>query len=68
MNPDNTSSTRRKKISAEDSRPSAQGIGYFGVAFLAFIFGSIFLLDLNVLYAHAAQLCNRLKAKKQSNC
>ena len=68
VNPDNTSSTRRKKVSAEDSRPSAQGIGYFGVGFLAVIFGGIFLLDLNVLYAHAAELCRRLKAKGQSDC
>ena len=68
MNPDNTSSTRRKKESAQDSRPSAQGIGYLGIGSLAFIFGGILLLDLNVLWAHAATLCKRLHATARPHC
>ncbi|KAK7098206.1 uncharacterized protein [Littorina saxatilis] len=68
VDPDNTSSTRRKKESAEDSRPSAQGIGYFGVAFLIAIFGGIFLMDLNIFVAHAANFWRYIKSKNTSDC
>ncbi|XP_076471747.1 uncharacterized protein LOC143301387 [Babylonia areolata] len=67
VNPQNTSSTRRKKISVEDSRPSAQGIGFFGVGFLICIFGGIFLMDLNVLYVHVAKLCKSMKAQSSQS-
>jgi hypothetical protein len=61
VDPDNTSSTRRKKESAEDSRPSAQGIGYFGLAFLCVVFGGIFLMDINILLTQCHDLFKRLK-------
>ncbi|KAL8619009.1 hypothetical protein ACOMHN_018391 [Nucella lapillus] len=67
VNPQNTSSTRRKKISAEDDRPSAQGIGFFGIGFLIVIFGGIFLMDANVLYIHAIRLCKGVKGNNQSD-
>ncbi|XP_025087009.1 uncharacterized protein LOC112559803 [Pomacea canaliculata] len=60
VDPDNTSSTRRKKISVEDNRPSAQSIGYVGVVIMAVVFGGIILLDLPVLISHGKDLVVRL--------
>ncbi|KAK6173231.1 hypothetical protein SNE40_016720 [Patella caerulea] len=36
----------RKKISVQDERPSASGIGYIGVVVLILVFGSIIALDI----------------------
>ena len=45
----NTSSYRRRLISAKDDRPSAQGIGYIGVIILVSVIGSIVVMDLGTL-------------------
>ncbi|XP_061170661.1 uncharacterized protein LOC133180093 [Saccostrea echinata] len=37
---------KARKISATDVRPSAKNVGMIGVAFMAFVFGGIVVLDL----------------------
>ncbi|KAK7475277.1 hypothetical protein BaRGS_00033508 [Batillaria attramentaria] len=68
VNPQNTSSTRRKKESAEDSRTSAQGIGFVGVAFMAIVFGGILLLDLNVFISGVSDIYKAFRRRGQSDC
>lgn len=55
------SSTIRKKESANDSRPSAKGIGAVGVLFIIFVFGGIVLLDLHSLYLYISKHYQRKK-------
>ncbi|XP_076439632.1 uncharacterized protein LOC143279472 [Babylonia areolata] len=45
----NLSATTRKKNSAPDHRPSAQGLGVVGVLVIVFVIGSIVALDFTVL-------------------
>ncbi|XP_076447114.1 uncharacterized protein LOC143284298 [Babylonia areolata] len=52
----NLSSTRRKKISAEDDRPSAQTVGYFGVAIIVATGLGIVILDSGALYRDIKKL------------
>ena len=50
ISPSNTSAATRKKTCAEDSRPSAAGVGYVGAALLCSILGGLVLLDLSTLF------------------
>ena len=43
------SSTRRKKTSATDDRPSSASMGAVAVAFMGAVFGAIVLMDLSSL-------------------
>ncbi|XP_045190910.2 uncharacterized protein LOC123547715 [Mercenaria mercenaria] len=52
----NTSAAINKLTSAEDNRPSAVGVGFVGVGLLTAVFGSLFLMDLNLLYAGIKEL------------
>ncbi|XP_046329749.2 uncharacterized protein LOC124113445 [Haliotis rufescens] len=63
----NTSAAQRKLISVMDDRPSSQSIGYIGVVFLSLVFGSIIILDLNVLVSHTNNLVKKLKTPTSSN-
>ncbi|XP_067655238.1 uncharacterized protein [Haliotis asinina] len=63
----NTSAAQRKLISVMDVRPSAQSIGYIGVVFLSIVFGSIIILDLNVLVSHTNNLLKSLKRTGSSD-
>ncbi|XP_052091479.1 uncharacterized protein LOC127728247 isoform X3 [Mytilus californianus] len=48
----NLSSTVNKRISAKDSRPSAQKLGMLGIVFLSLIVGGIILADITSLPRH----------------
>ncbi|KAL8616806.1 hypothetical protein ACOMHN_017843 [Nucella lapillus] len=50
------SSVRRKKVSAEDDRPSAQTVGYFGVAIIIATAVGIVILDSGALYRDVKRL------------
>lgn len=63
----NTSAAQRKLISVMDDRPSSQSIGYIGVVFLSLVFGSIIILDLNVLVSHTNNLVKKLKTPTSSD-
>lgn len=52
------SSYVRSKTCAEDKRPSAATVGYFGIVFIAVPFGLIFLLDLRSIFAQMRDTAN----------
>ena len=54
------SSTRRKKESAKDDRPSAQFVGYLGIALIATFFISIVALDIGALYNDVLTLISNI--------
>ncbi|KAK3085432.1 hypothetical protein FSP39_003226 [Pinctada imbricata] len=54
-------SSINKKISADDPRPSAQGIGYIGALILVFVVGGIIALDAPVLFAEIKTALRRLR-------
>ncbi|KAK7494650.1 hypothetical protein BaRGS_00014048, partial [Batillaria attramentaria] len=56
----NLSSSTRRKSSAPDDRPSAQGIGAVGVAVLVSVVASIVILDLSTLIADVKMAARRL--------
>ncbi|GFO47636.1 sushi, von Willebrand factor type a, egf and pentraxin domain-containing protein 1 [Plakobranchus ocellatus] len=56
------SATKRKYISVNDQRPSAQTVGYFGVCIVAVTFTGIFLLDITSLGRDIMQLVNDCKS------
>ncbi|XP_060561869.1 uncharacterized protein LOC132721530 [Ruditapes philippinarum] len=53
-----TSAAERKLTSAEDNRPSVIGMGYVGILVLTAVFGSLVLLDLNVIFARIKDFCS----------
>ena len=55
------SSVRRKKTSAEDNRPSAQTVGYFGVAIIVVLAIGILVLDAGALYRDLSNLVTSCK-------
>lgn len=59
----NLSSTLRRKTSAQDDRPSAQGIGYIGIAFLCAVFGGLILMDLGSLVSQFGILYRNLTGR-----
>ncbi|GFN76253.1 hypothetical protein PoB_000275900 [Plakobranchus ocellatus] len=59
LNTSELSKTKRKFESASDERPSSAFVGYFGVAFLVSVFGSIICADLLTFFG------NRKRQKKQ---
>lgn len=61
VNKSSLSSTIRKKESANDSRPSAKGIGAVGVLFIVFVFGGIVFMDLHSLYLFISKHYRRKK-------
>ena len=61
VEPSNTSAALRKKISAEDNRPSAVGVGYMGAGLMGFVFGGLFLLDAHVVIEGIAQIVKLIK-------
>ena len=61
VNASSLSSTVRRLTSAEDTRPSAQSIGYLGVGFIVVILGSIVVIDLNGLVRDVKVLVRNLK-------
>lgn len=67
VNKSSLSSTIRKKESANDSRPSAKGIGAVGVLFIVFVFGGIVFMDLHSLYLFFFKTLSKKKkiGKKQ---
>nr|XP_034327524.1 uncharacterized protein LOC105341886 [Crassostrea gigas] len=52
------SSYVRSKTCADDKRPSAATVGYFGIVFIAVPFGLIFLLDLRSIFAQMRDTAN----------
>ena len=61
VNASSLSSTVRRLTSAEDTRPSAQSIGYLGVCLIVVILGSIVVIDLNGLVRDLKVLVRNLK-------
>lgn len=59
----NTSAAIRKKISVEDNRPSAVGVGYVGVGLMAFVFGGLVLLDSHIVFQGIKKLVELIKAR-----
>ncbi|ESP00046.1 hypothetical protein LOTGIDRAFT_158272 [Lottia gigantea] len=59
------SKTVRKRTSAPDPRPSAQTVGYFGVAIISGIFIGIFILDAGALFTDLKMLVHVLKEAKR---
>ncbi|KAK3777127.1 hypothetical protein RRG08_055871 [Elysia crispata] len=53
----------RRKTSAEDSRQSAQSVGYVGVIMLALTFGSIFVMDVPSLWYNLKGRSSFVKAR-----
>ena len=62
MEPSNTSAAIRKKTCAEDDRPSALGVGYVGAGVMSIVFGGLFLLDAQVLFAGIKKIVCMFKA------
>ena len=61
VNIKNLSSTRRKKISVMDSRPSSQSIGAFGALVIASIVVVFFAFDFSILVGHIRNAQQRLQ-------
>ena len=55
------SATKRKYISVNDQRPSAQTVGYFGVCVVAVTFSGIILMDITSLARDIMELVNACK-------
>ena len=62
MEKTNLSAVRRKKTSAEDNRPSAQTVGYFGVAIIIATMVGIIVLDAGALYRDFSNLLASCKS------
>ena len=61
VDPSNTSAALRKKISAEDNRPSAVGVRYMGAGLMGTVFGGLFLLDAHVVIQGIEQIVKLIK-------
>ena len=61
VNIKNLSSTRRKKISVMDNRPSSQSIGAFGALVIASIVVVFFAFDFSILVGHIRNAQQRLQ-------
>ncbi|GFS12170.1 sushi, von Willebrand factor type A, EGF and pentraxin domain-containing protein 1 [Elysia marginata] len=61
VNEREVSATKRKYISVNDQRPSAQTVGYFGVCIVAVTFSGIFLMDIGSLARDIIELVNACK-------
>ena len=59
------SSYKRKKISAPDDRKSSNTIGYFGIAFIATVFGLLVIADVTKLIRFIHGVCSRRKCKRK---
>ena len=57
----NTSAALRKKTSAEDNRPSAQGVGYMGAGMMGTVFGGLFLLDVQGMIQGIVKIIKAIK-------
>ena len=60
INKDVTSKSRRKLISVDDTRPSAQGVGLVGVVVLSLILAGIVMCDAPHLF-HVLETFKRLE-------
>ena len=61
VNVSELSSTIRKLTSAEDSRPSAVGIGVLGITFLVAMFSAIIVIDSSMIFHDLKQLFENIR-------
>jgi len=61
LNTSSLSSTVRRLTSAEDTRPSARGIGYLGLGIISFMLAAIVFIDSHVLFRDVKFLFGNLK-------
>ncbi|KAK3738308.1 hypothetical protein RRG08_039715 [Elysia crispata] len=61
VNEREVSASKRKYISVNDQRPSAQTVGYFGVCIVAVTFSGIVLMDISSLAKDIMELVNACK-------
>ena len=57
----NLSATVRRKTSATDPRPSAQGMGWLGVSFASALLVAVFILDVTSLKRDLSTLVSNVK-------
>ncbi|XP_076085637.1 uncharacterized protein LOC143056434 [Mytilus galloprovincialis] len=60
-----TSKSKRKLISVSDERPSAKGLGVFGLAILVLVPVCILLIDLTSISRHVNYFCERKMARTE---
>ena len=61
ISPSNTSAAVRKKTCAEDSRPSAAGVGCVGAGLLGSVLGGLVLLDATTLFQGIQKIASLFK-------